>query len=313
VLTALDPTDGMAFLTAPDPSHPTGGMALLTTPDPTAGPVEVGRLSVPGSEGDLNLCSNDHVETADWRRVTAMSSETSETRKPTSRTTPKEIYSRRSDDKSYCASASPSNLSCISTCWLNHSRVSAKTSNLSCISTCSLNHSRASTILSNRSRNLRRLSALGSAEERHLNLCSMASYYGLAAAGPLAKDESCPLGPAEERHLYLCPMASYPVLAAASPLAKDDSCPSLSTSGSNEERYLNLLATLGHAASAPAPTDSQSLTTPGSVAYSSCLLRTSTTYPMSSNASVTQLSHPRLHPPHRRVSFVLIQEPRVQS
>src|SRR6266566_8785403 len=130
----------------------------------------------------------------------------------------------------------------------------------------------------------------GSAEERHLNLCPMASYYVLAAASPLAKDESCPTGSAEGRHFDLRPMASYYVLAAASPLAMDERCPSpsLSTPGSNEERHLNLLATLGHAASAPAPPDSQSLTTPGSAAYSPYLLRSSTTYPMGSNASLTQ-------------------------
>src|SRR6266576_459017 len=103
-------------------------------------------------------------------------------------------------------------------------------------------------------------------------------------------------------------MASYYVLAAASPLAKDESCPSLSTPGSAEaeERDLNPLATLGHAASAPAPTNWQSLTTPGSAAYSPCLLSSSTTHPMGPNASVTQLSHPRL-------SLVLIQEPRERS
>jgi hypothetical protein len=132
--------------------------------------------------------------------------------------------------------------------------------------------------------------------------------------------------PGQERDLNLCPMGCH-VLAPASPLAKGESCPSLSTPGSAEEWHLNLrpslltpcsaeadseqrdldpLATLGHAASAPAPTDSQSRTTPGSAAYSSCLLSSSTTHPMGSNASVTQLSHPRL-------SLVLIQEPRVQS
>jgi hypothetical protein len=132
--------------------------------------------------------------------------------------------------------------------------------------------------------------------------------------------------PGQERDLNLCPMGCH-VLAPASPLAKGESCPSLSTPGSAEEWHLNLrpslltpcsaeadseqrdldpLATLGHAASAPAPTDSQSRTTPGSAAYSSCLPSSSTTHPMGSNASVTQLSHPRL-------SLVLIQEPRVQS
>ena len=120
----------------------------------------------------------------------------------------------------------------------------------------------------------------------------------------------------EERYSSLCPMESYYVLAAAGPLAKDESCPGLATQGSAEERRLNPLATLGHAASAPAPTGCQSLTTPSSAAQSSRLsvLRSSTTcpYPIGSNASVTQLSHP----PHRRalhVSIELIQEPRVRS
>jgi hypothetical protein len=49
-------------------------------------------------------------------------------------------------------------------------------------------------------------------------------------------------------------MASYYVLAAASPLVKEGS--SLSTPGSAEERHLNSLVTLGHAAPAPAPADS---------------------------------------------------------
>jgi hypothetical protein len=133
----------------------------------------------------------------------------------------------------------------------------------------------------------------------------------LAAASPLAKDESCQSlstpGSAEERHLSL---ASYYVLEAVSLLAKDESCPSLSTPGSAEaeERDLDPLGILGHAAPAPAPTDSRtrSLATPASAACSSCLLSLSTTHPMGSNASVTQLSHPRL-------SLVVIQEPRVRS
>jgi hypothetical protein len=294
--TALDsdPTDGMAFLTAPDPAE---SMAFLTTPDPTAGPVEVGRLTVPGSEDDLNLCPNYQVGATDW----SLATETSETRIQTSRTRPKETSSRPTTRSSPYESC--------------------------CGMTSSLNHSRLSTIPSNKSRNQSRLSALGSSEdsEWHLNLCPMASYV-LAPAGPLAKPggESCPsaLGSSEERHL---PMGSYYELAPAGPLAKDESCPSLSALGSAEERYLNLCpeelhlnlcpiaATLGHAASA-APTDSQSLTTPGSAACSSCLLRSPTMHPMGSNAPGTQL--PRLHPPHRRalhVSLVLIQEPRVRS
>src|SRR6267154_5255181 len=95
----------------------------------------------------------------------------------------------------------------------------------------------------------------------------------------------------------------YLAVASQAPLAKDESCPSLSTPGSAEQRDLNPLASLGHAPSTP--TDSQSLTTPGSKAYSSCLLRSSSTYPMGSKSSVTQLSHPRLHPPHRRALHVL--------
>jgi hypothetical protein len=279
MLTALDPTEpeGMALLKALDP--------MLTAVDPTAGPVEVGLLSM---QDDLNPCANYHIGAADRSRVTATSSETSKL--PTSRTTPKETSPRPT------ATRSPSD---------NYGRWASTGSRMS---TSSLKHGR--------------LPALGLAEERHLNLCPMASYYVLAVAGPLAREESCPTGSneergcpslstqgsAEERHLSLCPMASYCVQAAASSLAKDESCPSLSTPGSAgaEERHLNPLATLGHAASAPAPTDSQSLTTPASAAYSSCLPSSSTTHPMGSNASVTQLSHPRL-------SLVLIQEPRVRS
>jgi hypothetical protein len=134
----------------------------------------------------------------------------------------------------------------------------------------------------------------------------------LAPASPLANDERCPslpaLGSAEEWHLNLCPVVSYYVLAAAGPLAKDESYPpSLSAVGSAEEKHLGpLAATLRHGATAPVPT-----TAPGSAAYSSCLLHLPTTYPMDSNASVTQLSHPRLHRRLFHVSLVLLQEPRV--
>ena len=80
MLMSLDLKDCMAFLTDLDPAE---RKAFLTTPDPTAGPVEVGRLSVPGStEDDLNLCP---VGAADWGRVTATSSET-----PVTSTPPKE-------------------------------------------------------------------------------------------------------------------------------------------------------------------------------------------------------------------------------
>ena len=137
------------------------------------------------------------------------------------------------------------------------------------------------------------LSTPGSAEGGYLDLCPMARYCALMAARPLVKDENCPTGSVEERHLNL---ASHYALAAASPLTKDENCTNLSTSGSNE-RDLKRLETSGHAAPAPAPTDSQSLTTPSLAAYSTCLVCSSTTYPM---------AHPR---PHRRalhVSLVLI-------
>jgi hypothetical protein len=282
MLTALDPTDGMASLMAPDPSHPKS-MAFLT-PDPAAGSVEVGRLLVPGStEDDLDLCPM----------------------------------------ASYCvlAAAGP------------------PAKDESC--------------------------PTGLAEGRHLNLCPMASYYVLAAAGPLAKDENCPTGSAD---LNLRPVASYHVPAVADPLAKDESCPtcsveeprlnlgsyalaeanllakgescpSLSTPGSNEG-HLNLCPMASHhllalagavqkyesSPSLPTPASNkewmetlgraspgyrQSLTTPGCAAHLPRLLRSSTTHP-GSNASVTQLSHPWLHPPYRRAlhqSLVLIQEP----
>lgn len=154
--------------------------------------------------------------------------ETSENRIPTSRTMmPKEVVSRPSDDKV------PLNLS----------------------------------------RNLSRVSILGSDEELHSNQCPMASYCLLAAAGPSPKGESLPHlsapGSAEEGHLNLYPMVNYHMLAVATALGKDESCPGRcrSSSGSSEERHLNLLATLGHVASAPVPTDSLSLTSPSSEAY----------------------------------------------
>ena len=155
-----------------------------------------------------------------------------------------------------------------------------------------------------------RLSALGSAKERHLNR-RMASHYVLAVVGPLTKDESCPglsaPGSAEEAQggdLNSCSTANYYVLAAASPLAKDESRPSHSTQCSNRLLASSGLASSGEAGPAAAPTNLQSLTAPGSAAHSPCLLCSSTTHPVGANASVTQLSHPRLHPLHRCVLHV---------
>ena len=348
MLTALDPADGMVFLTAPDLRHLTPTECMAFSPDPTAGPVEAGRLPVPGSEDDLNQCPNYLLGAVNWGWVTVTAatrrSQISDTQIPTSRTTPKGTSLRPT------TSRSPPN-------WSDRSRLLNRSP--------LLNGSRLSMILSNRSRNQNcppahlnlasdnvlapvgpmakpekdegclSLSGLGSAQDCHLNLCSMASYCVLAPTGPLVKDESCPslsgLGSAQDWHLNLCPMAPYYVLALAGPLVKDESCPSLSALGSAEAYHLNLcplasyyvpgssdplaknescpslltprsaeedrlnpLATLGNATTAPAPTDSVSLTTPSSAAYPSCLLRSSTTYPMGSNASV-QLSHPRLH------------------
>jgi hypothetical protein len=176
ILPILDPMEGMALLTIPGPMltvlDSIEGMALLTALDQTAGPVEVGYLLVSGStEDDLDLCVNYHVGTAGWSRGTATSSETSKL--PTSRTTPnlKEKSSgpamTRSppDDNDCCALTSASNGS-------------------------SPNRNLLSRIPSNGSRNQGRPPALGSAEERHLNLCPMASYYVPVMAGPLAKDKS---------------------------------------------------------------------------------------------------------------------------
>lgn len=128
------------------------------------------------------------------------------------------------------------------------------------------------------------------------------------------RNESClsAPGPVEDRDLG--PIASYYVLAAANPLeiTKDQGSSTprskwnllaslgLSTPRSKE----NLLARLSQAA--PEDPSTQSLTTPCSAAHS-CLGRSLTTHRMGSNASVAQLSHPRLHPPHRcalHVSFV---------
>ena len=162
-----------------------------------------------------------------------------------------------------------------------------------------------------------RLLALGLAQEGYLNRCPMASYYVLAVAGPLVKDESCP-------NLSSPGQMAYHVLASASPLAWDEGCPtrttrSLSTPGAGRRsvQFLDPLATLGHATSAPAPTSSprQTLTTPGSESAAYCLpavLRSSTTFSMGSmgsNSSVTRLSHRgALHVP-----LVLVQEPRERS
>jgi hypothetical protein len=306
-------------LTAPDPTKGPG-MAFLTTPDPTAGPVEVRRPSAPGSTGDdLNLCPSYHVGAADSGLVTVTRSKTPETRIPTSRTTPKKTSSRPTTSQSpshesYCAATSLS----------------------------SLNHNRLSMIPSNGSRNQSCLSTLGSTEEQHLNLCSMASYDVLAAASPGSAEEGhlnlCPMvndyvlvaaaspGSAEEGHLNLYPMVNYYVLAAVNPMIKDESCPSLSTPDvARAEGSLNLcpLAMASNyvqAAASPGPLAQDecppSLSAPGFAAYSPCLLRSSATYPMGSSVSVTQLLHPRLLQPHRRAlraALVLIQEPRVRS
>jgi hypothetical protein len=258
----VNPAESMAFFAAPDLTEAvlnlTESMAIAV-PDPTM-LVKVGRPVPDEGDDKIRLVRpNYHVVAADWGRVTATSSGTSKL--PTTKET--SGPSESSDDKG-CTSPSPSN----------------KSNN-------NLKSRYLSASPSNGSGNQRILSALGSAQEAHLNLCPMASRYVLTAAGRLAKSESCP--------------------GLSTPLA-----------GSAEEKHLNPLATLGHAASDSALTCSQSLTTLCSAAHSSCLLilSSSTTYPMGSNASVTQLPHPRLHPPHRRalhVSPVLIQEPRVRS
>ena len=340
--TALYLADGMVFLTAPDLRHPTPTecMAFLTTPDPTAGPVQAGRLPVPGSEDDLNLCPNYLLGAANWGRVTATSSETSDTRIPTSRTTPKGISLRptASGRASYKGLGSARDWH-LSLCLMASYRVLVPASPLTHDESCPSLWALGSALGSAQEWHLNlcpmalyyvlalagplvkdescpSLSALGSAEARHLNLCSMARYYVLAPAGPLVNDESCPslsaLGSAEACHLNLCPTARYYVLAPGSsdPLVENESCPSLLTPSSAEEDHLNPLATLGNATTTPAPTDSVSLTTSSSAAYPSCFLCSSTTYPMGSNVSV-QLSHPR---PHRHVSLgVPLQEPRVRS
>jgi hypothetical protein len=202
----LNPAQSMAFFAAPDLTEAVLNLTesvAMAAQDPTM--PKVG-LPVP-DEGDYKIRlvrPNYHVGAVDWCRVTATSSETLEL--PPPRTTTKET-SGPSDDKSR-TSASPSNNP------NNH-----------------LKRRYPSACPSNGSGNL---SALGSAQEGHLNLCPMASRYVRAAAGPLAKSESCP--------------------GLSTPLA-----------GSAEERHhLIPLATLGHAASDPDLTGSQSLTASGS-------------------------------------------------
>jgi hypothetical protein len=117
-----------------------------------------------------------------------------------------------------------------------------------------------------------------------------------------SREEARLLQATEERHgHFVLTRHDHFVLAAEGlVLAMEESRPSLTTPSPAEEGHLDPLATLSHVASAPAATCSQSLTTPGSAAHSSCLpvLRPSTAYPMSSSASVTHSSHPRLHPPY---------------
>ena len=113
-----------------------------------------------------------------------------------------------------------------------------------------------------------------------------------------------------KRYLNPGPVADCYVLATASPLAmaKDQGSPGLSTPSS--KGYL--LQSLGPAPlAAPAPI--QSLMTPGPAVHYPCLVRSSTTLLMASNASVAQLSHPRLHRCALHVSLVQIQELRVRS
>jgi hypothetical protein len=313
-LTALHPThptEGLALLTAPDPTesvpplaalnpavsvallcdppdlteavlNPTESMAMAA-PDLTAWALNVGRLSVDPTEDDYKIYPNYHVGEVDWSRVTVTSCPTSNI--PTN--------PRTNDSETLAGLASNSS------------------------------------------------NGPSQDQGRHLNSCQIVNH--VLSAGPLSK-ESCPTsniptnrrsndsetlaglasnssnGPSQDQGRHLNPTVNH--VLAAGPLAKGESCPGLSTplAGSAEERQLNPLATLGHAASDPALTGSQSLTSPGCAAYSSCLpvLSSSTTYPMGSNASVTQLSlaHPWLHPPHRRalhVSLVVIQELRVRS
>jgi len=316
MLTALRPTDRVPTLTALDLTE---SMAFLTAPDPTAG-----RVEVPDKKEHLDLCSYHHVRGPG--RLTATNSWTLETRIPNSGTTTKDESSRPNDR--YCAPTRPLNdESRLPTSPLNESRLPTRPLYESRLPTSPLNRNRLPTIPSSRrvwnhvltsSPDQCCLPTHGLAEERHLNLCPLARNHVLAA-GPMATDEgwtslSAP-GRAEEKHLNRSPMAGSYVLAAAGPLAMDESCPSTAAPGSSEESYLNRgLATLGHAASAPVPTDGQSLTTAGSAAISpcQCLLRSSTAHPM---GSVIQLLHPLylLHRHALRVSLVLIQGPRMRS
>lgn len=218
MLTALNPTKGVPILTVPRPTavgrlltslNPTKGMPILTAPHPTA----VGRLLTA-----LNPTKGMPILTA--LHPTAVG------RLSVLRSTEDDLNLHSNHHVGATIGRSPSNEKSL------------------CASTSSLNHGHLFAGPSNGSWDQCRVSAVGPAQEWHLNLRPMASHYVLVVARPLEKEGS-----------------------------------SLSTPGSAEERDLNSLATFGHAAPAPAPTDSQS---------------------------------PRLHPPHAlHVSLVLIQGPRV--
>jgi len=129
----------------------------------------------------------------------------------------------------------------------------------------------------------------------------------LPTASPGPTVENCLSTPraAEERHLNLC--SGYPV-PMTGPGITDGR---LSTPASAAEKHLDLfLATLRYVAPAPALlTNGLSLKTSRSAVYSPNLLHSSATYPMCPTASVTWLSYPWPHRPHRRalhVSLVLI-------
>jgi hypothetical protein len=164
LLTSLNPTKGMPILTAPHPTavgrlltalNPTKGMPILTAPHPTA----VGRLLAA-----LNPTKGMPILTAPHPTAVGRLSVLRSTEDDLN------LHSNYHVGATICRS--PSNEKSL------------------CASTSSLNHGHLFAGPSNGSWDQCRVSAVGPAQEWHLNLRPMASHYVLAAARPLEKEGS---------------------------------------------------------------------------------------------------------------------------
>jgi hypothetical protein len=145
-----------------------------------------------------------------------------------------------------------------------------------------------------------RVGPRGSAKEWLLDL----QYFQITMCRRRVQNGLLTPGSAEEMHLNLRSGDCVPTTGPGT-LATDENSPS-SPSLAATEIHLDLLATLGpwplgHAAPAPAPTNDLSLATPCSCIRLVCHIASdSTAYPMAFTTSTRCLSHPRLHPTHRR-------------